>query len=328
MAQQRWIDRRQEQMLPIGHFQVVFTLPDKLRPLVYGNQRKLYNLLFKAASQTLERLAKECMGARLGITVVLHTWARDMSYHPHVHCIVTAGGLRLDGAQWVESYSRKFLFPIKRMAAIFRTLYLKGLKKLYKANQLSLLGPCAHLRFPEAFKDLVEDLFQTKWVAYAKEPFKAYEHLVGYLGRYTHRVAISNGRILSVQGDQVRIRTRGDKSAVLSGEEFVRRFLLHVLPRGYHKIRHYGLYSPSGIRAYLGQAKRLVPRDNSQHDQNDPAEDKQGDILCDLVAQSLDPEQDPWLCPHCGQARMTLRRQLPRLLPPGRFFRNPFEDSS
>ena len=180
------------------------------------------------------------------------------------------------------------------------------------------------------FMDLVEELFQTQWVAYAKEPFKAYEHLVGYLGRYTHRVAISAGRILSVQGDQVRIRTRGDKSVVLSGEEFVRRFLLHVLPRGYHKIRHYGLYSPSGIHAYLDQARRLIHRDCPASMQPDPSNTGEDDDQADPMALALDPNQDPWLCPQCGKARLVIRRELPKLLPPPlyRSFRPPFEDSS
>ena len=250
LPQARWIAARKERMLPVGHFHVVFTLPGQLRTVAMQAPERLYGLLLKSASTTLQTLAREYLGGQLGITAVLHTWTRELLVHPHVHLIVTAGALSPDGSVWTPT-RRGWLFPGRRMAALFRSLILRDLEPLLAEEEVRLPRGLSGPR-------LLRTLWRKKWVVFAKRPFKTSAHLIEYLGRYTHRVAISDWRVLAVDESGLRFRTRQDKSCRLDDGDFVRRFLRHVLPRGFRKIRHYGLYGPGRVGRRLEQCRALL----------------------------------------------------------------------
>jgi hypothetical protein len=226
-------------MLDVRHFHVVFTLPSQLRKLAWLAPWVVFSALFRAAADTLRELGESRLGAMLGATLVLHTWARDLSFHPHVHAIVTAGGLSLDGQRFLRKKGR-FLFDVTAMGLVLRGKVLALLSEAY--NQ----GAFAHVRDfqdPSAFPRLVTKVSKLKWNVYAKAPLKTSNHVVAYLGRYTHRVGIANSRLLDVTDEHVVFRTRGNQTETVTPVEFVRRLALHVLPDGFHKIRHYGLYA-------------------------------------------------------------------------------------
>jgi hypothetical protein len=235
-------------LLPVPYVHVVFTVPEQLEPLALRNQRLFYNLLFRAASETLLEIAADPhhLGARIGVLAVLHTWSQNLGLHPHLHCLVPAGGLALDRSRWVAS-RRNFFLPVRVLSRMFRGKLLAFLKQSYRHNQLCFSGTLTALSQPRAFHSLLADLRRKEWVVYSKPPFGGPEHVLKYLARYTHRVAISNGRLLSLAHGQVRFRWRdsrhNNRSAVmaLDAVEFIRRFLLHVLPAGFVKIRHFGL---------------------------------------------------------------------------------------
>lgn len=252
IAQARWLSQRMDRMLPVDTFHVVFTLPSALRPLVFANRKVLFNALFAAASDALKELAKDpkYLGAAIGITAVLHTWTRELLFHPHVHCIVTGGGLSTDGERWIAGRRVDFLFPVRVLGALFRGKFLARLEQLYTQGKLQLSGPAERFACRQAFVRLRRKLYETRWVVYAKPPFGGPEEFFRYVGRYTHRVGLSNRRIVSLDGERVVFRTRGDATETLSYDEFLRRFLMHVLPKGFTKMRHYGLFAP-------GAAKKL-----------------------------------------------------------------------
>jgi len=232
--QEEWIEARAKRLLPIGHFHLVFTLPSELRDLALRYPALVYAALFQAASYTLLKLGRQHLKATLGVTLVLHTWTRDLRLHPHVHGLVSAGGLALDGSEFVPTV-QDFLFHVYRMGEIFRGKMLEILRKHQEQEQLGL-GEVA-------FNVLMASLAKHKrWVVYAKEPFKEPWHVLAYLARYTHRVGIANSRILEDTGEEVTFRTRGKGTTTLPVMVFLLRFLLHVLPQGFTKIRHYGLY--------------------------------------------------------------------------------------
>jgi hypothetical protein len=246
LAQETWIAARSERLLDVGHFHLVFTLPSELRFLAKLAPTTVYDALFRAATQTLLDLGKSRLGATLGATLVLHTWTRELLFHPHLHAIVTAGGLAKDGQRFRRS-ERRFLFPIKTMGKLFRGKFLALLSDAYNAKEL------AHVHAfndPAAFPRLVTTVGGLSWNVYAKAPFSDSRHVVAYLGRYTHRVGIANSRLLDVTDTQVVFRTRGDATETLPPVAFLWRFVQHVLPKGFHKIRHVGLYgSPHLERA-------------------------------------------------------------------------------
>ena len=251
LAQARWLEQRLERLLPVHYFHVVFTLPAALRPVARRNQRTVYKLLFEAASSTLLRLGEDParLGAQLGLTAILHTWTRQLEYHPHLHCVVTGGGLSLDGPRWVAART-KFLFPVHVMSPLFRGVFLDGLRRAHEKGELSVVGT--------DFQKLLDGLYAQDWVVYAKRPFGGPESVFQYLGRYTHRVGISNQRLLSLDERGVTFYTKDGKTATVTPEEFIRRFLLHVLPPGFVKIRHYGLWSASNATTRLEVARRLL----------------------------------------------------------------------
>jgi hypothetical protein len=260
-------------VLPVHYFHVVFTLPAELRPLAAHNRRQVFGLLFAAASATLLELGQDPkqLGAELGITMVLHTWARDLSFHPHVHAIVTGGGLSPDGERWVPA-RRRYLFPIEVLGALFRSKLLALLDAAIGRGEIVMPG--GDEADPEAWDHLRDRLHRTRWNVYAKRPFGGAEQVIRYLGRYTHRVGISNQRLVSMDARGITFRTKEGKTVTLSPDAFLGRFLQHVLPNGFVKIRHYGLLASGNATTKLEMARRLlpsprprkVPQDAATHD--------------------------------------------------------------
>ena len=256
LAQERWIAARTERLLPVGHFHVVFTLPSQLRKLAKYRPRALFGALFAAASETLLELGQSKLEARLGITMVLHTWTQELRFHPHVHAIVTAGGLALDGSRWRPS-SSKYLFAVEAMGALLRGKMMAALRALHARGRFEGFDD---FEDPEGFDRLLARLATLDWVIYAKKPFRRVDHVLGYLGRYTHRVAIANSRLVDVTAEAVTFRIKNGKTVTLPPVEFVRRFVQHVLPDRFHKIRHYGLYAGTMARpgGLLDTARALL----------------------------------------------------------------------
>jgi len=272
LAQARWLKRQMARILPTHYFHVVFTLPGELRNLALYNRKRLFDLLFDAASQTLLDLGcdKDRLGALLGFTAVLHTWTRDLSFHPHLHCIVTGGGLRLPAkdtvpspAEWVSRHGSRYLFPVKVMSRLFRGKFIDTLVRARDKGEFVFGGPSAVLAEDHAWAAFKDKLYRKEWVVYAKRPFGGAEGVYKYLGRYTHRVGISNYRLQAIDESGVRFSTKNGKSATLKSEEFIRRFLLHVLPKGFVKIRHYGLFAPPNLGTKLVLAQEILDRNNA-----------------------------------------------------------------
>ncbi len=264
-ARARWLQREAASLLPVPYSHVVFTLPQQLAPLALRNQRRFYNLLFRAASETLLEIAADPhhLGARIGILAVLHTWSQDLRHHPHLHCLVPAGGLAPDHSRWISCRPRFFL-PVEVLSALFRGKMLAFLRHAFTARQLRFPGRLAPLAEPRQFHALLSLLKDKNWVVHAKPPFGGPQHVLQYLVRYTHRVAIANGRLLSLANAQVRFRWRDSrhhnriKVMGLDAVEFIRRFLLHVLPRGFVKIRHFGLLANRNRRQALSLCRQLL----------------------------------------------------------------------
>jgi len=291
----RWVEERMERLLPIHYFHVVFTVPASLRPVFRRNQRAMYKLLFDAASKTLLTLGddEKRLGAELGLTAVLHTWTRELEYHPHLHCIVTGGGLSPDGATWVSA-RRKYLFPVKVLSRLFRGIFLDGLARAVKAGEIRVDGINVSA--------LVDSLYQIDWVVYAKRPFGGPEHVLKYLGRYTHRVGISNQRLQSLDDNGVTFATKNGRTITLAPAEFIRRFLLHVLPPGFVKIRHYGLWAAGNVSTRLAAARALLPSDPPPPEPTD-IEHLAGEIEWQVRLLRL-TGIDITRCPRCGEGRM------------------------
>jgi len=249
-ARDLWLAKQAEQMLPVPYCHVVFTVPDDLAPLALRNQRSFYTLLFRAAAQTLLTIAADPkrLGTRIGFLAVLHTWSQNLLHHPHLHCLVPAGGIAADGSKWIPCRS-KFFLPVRVLSRMFRGKLLAFLKKARAEGKLQFTGKLEELADPVQFDSLLRQLRKKEWVVYAKPPFGGPQHVLKYLARYTHRVAISNGRLVSLANDQVSFRwcdsKNGNRIGImpLDAVEFIRRFLLHVLPPGFVKIRHFGFLS-------------------------------------------------------------------------------------
>ena len=306
-----WLETRLERLLPVGYFHVVFTLPALLSPLVLHNQRLLYDLLFRAASATLLTLAADPqrLGAQVGITAILHTWGQNLLFHPHLHCVVTGGGLAPDGQHWVAG-RRRYLLPVKVLGKLFRGKFLAGLKKAYQAGQLKLTGSVMHLGDPRAFQQLLQQLYSNNWVVYAKRPFGGATQVFRYLGRYSHRVAIANSRLASMEHDRVSFRWKDysdnhrTKVMTVSAEEFIRRLLLHVLPKGFVRIRHFGLLASVNVATKLQRCRQLLGQET-------PSGPQPAKCWVDRVLEWTG--QDPRRCPHCHGflERRPLLKSLP-----------------
>jgi Putative transposase/Transposase zinc-binding domain len=265
LAQERWIDRRRASMLDVPHFHVVFTLPAELRPLARVAPGPVFDALFQAVRETLAAFAESRLDASVGATLVLHTWTRTLLFHPHIHAIVTGGGLSLDGKSW-NSASRRFLFPVKAMSSVFRAKMLTLLRRAHECGHFRHFND---FRDPQGFPRLSSRVAKLDWYIYAKPSFKRGRYVLEYLGRYTHRIGLSNSRLLEVTDDAVTFRTKGKGTETLQPLEFLRRFVQHVLPDGFHKIRHAGLYaSPErlDVARALTNSTRLEPRNDTWQD--------------------------------------------------------------
>lgn len=251
-AQREWLENRLVRVLPTHHFHVVFTLPSELRELALRNGAVVYDVLERAAAEVLGTLADDRLHAQLGVTAVLHTWTRQMLFHPHVHCVVTGGGLARDGDRWVGT-PRHFLFPVAVMRKLYRGVVRAWLRAAFDDDRLAFDGDA------RAFARLLRSIHRKNWVVYAKPPFAGAKQVFAYLGRYTHRVAISDHRLLAVTSDTVTFTTRDGGRVAVAPEEFIRRFLLHVLPTGFHEIRHFGLYAAANVHTRLEQARARLP---------------------------------------------------------------------
>ena len=257
LDQARWVAAQAADLLPVPYFHLVFTVPPALHPLFFADDRGGYKALFAAAMETVVEVARSRLGATPGAIAVLHTWTQTLRFHPHVHCIVTGGGLSLDGTRWVAART-DFLFPVRVLGALFRGKMLAALRRAHDRGQLRVDGPAAALADRNRFRRLCDKLHRKRWVVYCKPPFGSPEHVYRYLGRYTHRTGISNHRLVALDVRGVTFRTRGDGLVTLAPDEFLRRFLLHVLPKGFVKIRHHGLFAPSHIATKLATARALL----------------------------------------------------------------------
>ena len=288
-AAKDWLAARQAELLPVPYFHVVFTLPAQVADIAYQNKAAVYGILFKAAARTLITIAAdpERLGARIGFTAVLHTWGSAMPHHPHLHIIVPGGGISLDGERWVACRPRFFL-PVRVLSRLFRRVFLKKLAAAHEAGRLEFFGAHARLAEPRAFADYPAPLRKIKWVVYAKPPLAGPKAVLAYLSRYTHRVAISNSRLIALDDKQVTFKYKDYRAAKANGggdlhktmalpiSEFIRRFLLHVLPSGFHRIRHYGLLANGGRAKNLARARELLdvppPQDAPADETNTPPE--------------------------------------------------------
>jgi hypothetical protein len=309
-----WLAQRIERLLPVPYFHVVFTLPDDLNPLSLRNERRVFKILFAAASQTLLQIARDPnhLGAQIGMTAVLHTWGQNLLFHPHLHCVVTGGGLSSDGTRWVAGRDGYFL-PVRVLGKLFRGKFLDALHSAWKQGELDLAGRTAELGDPVRWAALKDRLYHKNWVVYAKPPFGGSEQVFRYLGRYTHRVAISNHRIIEFSAGRVTFTLRdykdggSKKSMTLDAVEFIRRFLLHVLPKGFVRIRHYGLSAARNVHTKLAAARHRLDPELAELAQTAP----------------LAAETRPWwerfrehtgidlmACPSCGNGRLVRRQVL------------------
>jgi Putative transposase/Transposase zinc-binding domain len=266
-AARAWLAEREADLLPVGYFHVVFTLPAEVADIAWQNKAVVYDLLFRAASEAMMTIAADPrhLGARIGITAVLHTWGSAMTHHPHVHMIVPGGGVSFDGRRWVSS-RLAFLLPVRVLGALFRRQFLTRLIGLHEAGKLVFFGDQADLVDPRRFLRHLAPLRKKRWVVYAKAPFGGPESVLAYLSRYTHRVAISNQRLIAYDQTGVTFRYKDyrregperQRVMTLASHEFIRRFLLHVLPQGFHRIRHYGLLASSASKAEIARAQELL----------------------------------------------------------------------
>jgi Zn finger protein HypA/HybF involved in hydrogenase expression len=311
-AAKQWLAERQAELLPVPYYHVVFTVPAAIADIAYQNKAVVYDLLFKVSAETMLTIAAdpEHLGARIGITSVLHTWGSALVHHPHVHMIVPAGGLSLDGRRWV-SCRPKFFLPWRALSKLFCRLMLQKLLAAHAAGQLQFFGRHRRLGEPATFAASLAPLRKIKWYVYGKRPFGGPAAVLTYLSRYTHRVAISNSRLISANANSVTFKYkdyRADGSArykvmTLAADEFIRRFLIHVLPAGFHRIRHYGLLAKATRAENIARARTLLnaASQNQSHD--------------------ADNDDDAHACPHCGGRMIIIetfeRGQTPRHRPSG-----------
>ncbi len=316
LAKARWLAARRAELLPIPYFHVVFTLPHDLNALAQGNPRVLYALLFRAAADTLLAFGRDPrhLGGTVGITAILHTWGQSLTQHLHLHGLVTGGALTADGSRWVGSPST-FLFPVRALSRVFRAKYLDGLHRAHDAGQLTFAAGTADLADPRVFARWLSRLRDVEWVVYAKRPFGGPEHVLEYLGRYTHRVALSNDRLVSLDEGVVQLRWKDyadhdrQKVMALGADEFLRRFLLHVLPRGFMRIRHFGILANRTRHATLDRCRQLLDAPVAPASVAEP--------LADLVLRLTG--LDVTRCAVCGIGRMHRTVILaPRPLAPAR----------
>jgi hypothetical protein len=302
-AREKWLADRTAELLPVPYFHVVFTLPQLLAPLALQNKRVVYGILFRAAAQTLLEVAADPkrLGAEIGFLAVLHTWGQNLQHHPHLHCVVPGGGLSPDHSAWIPSRSH-FLLPVKVLSRVFRGKFLAFLRTAFRKGRLQLHGRLAALEQKPSFHALLRQAYNCEWVVYTKPPFGGPEQVLRYLSRYTHRVAVSNHRILKVADGNVTFRWRDyahgnkKKKMTLPACEFLRRFFLHVLPRGFVRIRHFGFLANGHRREFLKTCRRLLP------------------VQPVATATSISTESRLPPCPSCRTGRLQVVERMPSQL--------------
>jgi hypothetical protein len=317
LARAQWLERRHAELLPdVEYFHVVFTLAEPIAALAYQNKKTLYDLLFRTSAETLRTIAADPkhLGAEIGFITILHTWGQNLLHHPHVHCVVPGGGIAPDGERWIACRPGFFL-PVRVLSRLFRRLFLDQLRRAFDAGVLRFHGQLEPLRDPRAFAAWLAPAAQAEWVVYAKPPFGGAEHVLDYLGRYTHRVAISNSRLLSFDGDAVTFRWKdykhdaASRTMTLAADEFIRRFLLHVLPDGFKRIRSYGWLANCHRAARLATCRRLLGVEPPAAASPAIGEDYR-DRYLRLTGKSL---RD---CPVCGKGHMVrIEGGVPGILP-------------
>lgn len=315
-ARERWMEARRQELLETRYFHVVFTLPHELHTLVLQNQAELYNLLFRAVAETLRDVARnpKHLGAEIGFFGILHTWGQNLLFHPHIHCVMPGGGISPDRTRWMHP-QYPFFLPIKVLGKVFRGKFVAGLRRAHRKKLLTCEGSIEHLAETKHFSAFLRMLFRQNWVVYAKPAFGGPEQVIRYLGRYTHRVAISNHRLISFDGTNVTFRWRdyagGNKTRVMavSSDEFMRRFLLHVLPKGFVRIRHFGVMANYCRSLSIDLCRKLLE-------------------MAPLARPSEGaPPNTSWLCPRC-QAPLVLVMRLTAAQLFWRLSSNSFADSS
>jgi predicted Zn-ribbon and HTH transcriptional regulator len=303
----KWLNNRIEEILPVKYFHVVFTVPHLLNPLILQNKKELYGLFFKAVNETLTEAAlnPKNLGAKIGFMTILHTWGQNLMDHPHIHCVVTGGGLNKDKTKWISSRDN-FFIHVKRLSRLFRGKYLYYFKMAYNKKKLGFYGKVEELKYRENFNKLISKLYKKEWVVYSKKPFDNPVNVFKYLGRYTHRIAISNSRIVKVTDKEVSFRWKdyrnGNKKKIMTlpVEEFMRRFLLHTLPKGFKRIRFYGLLSNRYKKDNIKAIRELL---------NNP------DTLMEIKANVpeliiIENDDKAYKCPKCQSTDVTIK-ELP-----------------
>ena len=312
-AAKAWLAAREAELLPVRYFHLVFTLPKPIADIAYQNKREIYNLLMRASADTVIKIAADPkhLGARAGMISVLHTWGSAMTHHPHVHMIVPGGGLSADGTKWIAC-RKNFFLSVRVLSRLYRRFILEGLAKLHKAGKLQFYGDHAALINRDAFDDFLKPLRKIDWVVYAKEPFAGPKAVLAYLSRYTHRIAISNSRLIRFDARSVTFRVKDYRlkgagrhtTMTLATPEFIRRFLIHVLPRGQHRIRHYGFFGNGNRVANIAKIRQLLgaPSEDQRDDDPTASSDEQPRILalpcpcCGgplVIIDAFDPQQQP-----------------------------------
>jgi hypothetical protein len=312
LAREQWIEERQSELLEVPYFHVVFTVPEEIAAIAYQNKEVIYDILFQATAETLKTIAADPkhLGAEIGFFAVLHSWGQNLQFHPHLHCVVPGGGLSADGQRWI-SCQPDFFLPVRVLSHLFRRLFLESLQHAFDSGKLEFFNALEFLRDRRDFVQFLDRMKDCDWVVYAKRPFAGPQQVLDYVGRYTHRVAISNNRLLDIENGQVCFewkdyRAGGQvKTMTLSADEFIRRFLLHVLPDGFQRIRYYGFLGNRYRKQKLDLCRRLLGMPNQADPKTTAAKDYR-DRYEELTGSSLRQ------CPECHQGRMVMVEILPR----------------
>jgi hypothetical protein len=300
-AREQWLARRSEDLLPVPYFHVVFTIPHDLSALALQNKKIVYDLLFRASAETLSEVAADPkhLGAKVGFLSVLHTWGQNLQHHPHVHCVIPAGGLAPDYSRWIHP-SAAFFLPVRVLSKVFRGKFVDGLKRLYRAHKLAFHGTLRSLADAKQFRQFLRQLFRKDWVVYAKRPFRGPEYVLQYLARYTHRVAISNHRLIGYEDGKVSFRYKDyahankKRKMTVTADEFLRRFLLHVLPRGFVRIRHSGFLANRSRSRLVALSRQLLD-----------------DAPLPRSSTLSNPAPSIWPCPKCAGPMIVTERLKP-----------------
>jgi hypothetical protein len=317
-ARDQWLAKRSQELLDVPYFHIVFTVPHDLSPLMLQNKKLLYALLFQASAETLLEIAadQQHLGGRIGFLSVLHTWGQNLQHHPHVHCVVPSGGIAPDNSRWVHPREGFFL-PIRVLSKVFRGKFVAALKRLFRRGDLRFHGSLRGLADPKIFQRFLRRLFRRNWVVYSKRPFGGPAHVLQYLARYTHRVAISNHRLIEFGNSQVTFRWKDyaagnrQRTMTISADEFLRRFLLHVLPRGFVRIRHFGFLTNRNRATLIPLCRRLLLK--QLHERQ----------------LSIDPGRpSQWVCPRCSGPMVIIERLAAHQIQARCAERNTFIDSS